>query len=200
MRLILFFLFISSFSLSATEYLIYLDNSRSKKVLATISNLESLIDTANDQNKMIFILGNQNNDQGKINYDSYELSKDQLLDEIEDYVMDQKNIQNNREISEALKNEIVKLNVFDDVDNFKYALKNNISVNLFFNSSNFVVNKIYSKVIKKLLHQYNLINMNGIHPMCKINIFLELSENSDIYLETINEINSYDKNINIYTY
>tara|TARA_X000000368_G_C22930582_1_gene667428 strand:- start:144 stop:746 length:603 start_codon:yes stop_codon:yes gene_type:complete len=200
MRLLFILFLFFSYSLNASNYLFYVDNSNNKKVLTTISNIESVIDNANENSQIIFIIGDQNDDEGNLNYKSVKYDKYQLLDELEDYILDQKEIQNSKEILGALSAEITNLDVFDDIDNFNNSLKSNINISLFFDLSNFVTSKLYNKVVKSLLLQYNLINQNGIHPLCQINIYLESSNNDSIYLETIEKINRSDKNLNIYTY
>jgi hypothetical protein len=200
MRLLFILFFFFSYSLNATNYLFYIDNSKNKKVLTTISNIESVIDNANDNSQIIFIIGDQNDDEGNLNYKSVKSDKYQLLEELEDYVLDQKEIQNSKEIIGALRAEITNLDAFDDIDDFNNSLKTNLNINLFFDLSNFITSKIYSKVVKSLLLQYNLINRNGIHPLCQINIYLESLGNDSIYLEKVEKINQSDKNLNIYTY
>ena len=59
MRLLFILFLFFSYSLNASNYLFYVDNSNNKKVLTTISNIESVIDNANENSQIIFIIGDK---------------------------------------------------------------------------------------------------------------------------------------------
>ena len=62
-------------SLSASTHIIYVDNSNTKKIIETCNQINALLDTVTDNSNIILIIGDQNDDQGELNYVALNTSK-----------------------------------------------------------------------------------------------------------------------------
>ncbi len=193
-------LIVFGLSLSASTHIIYVDNSNTKKVIETCNQINTLLDTISDNSKIILIIGDQNNDQGDLNYIGLNTSKTEIKNNIEDLILDQKNIQSSREILGAITEETMKLEIFNDINNFSQVLSEKLCVSFFINQSNFITSKIYDNVIMKYLLQFNLINISKINSMCKINVILESNSDDSFYESQLEILKNKQKKINFYEY
>jgi len=189
----LIFLIITNFVFSQeVETIIYIDNSISvNRASKLASEVEKVIEESNDIG--FLIMGDANKD-GKLNYKLYDLENDNLLDDLSSICLKERQTQRPQVVFKAISTEIYNNELIKFIDNRNKQIIP-IDLHLFLNASTFVLKKIYTKVIERLI-----VDLKLTDERFNCTIHLDYPKEKEQYTESIDEIKNKRLNIKINRY
>lgn len=189
----LIFLIVTNFVFSQeVETIIYIDNSISvNRASKLASEVEKVIEESNGIG--FLIMGDANKD-GKLNYKLYDLENDNLLDDLSSICLKERQTQRPQVVFKAISTEIYNNELIKFIDNRNKQIIP-IDLHLFLNASTFVLKKIYTKVIERLI-----VDLKLTDERFNCTIHLDYPKEKEQYTESIDEIKNKRLNIKINRY
>ena len=189
----LIFLIVTNFVFSQeVETIIYIDNSISvNRASKLASEVEKVIEESNGIG--FLIMGDANKD-GKLNHTLYDLENDNLLDDLSSICLQERQTQRPEILKKSIKKEILKNKLVKSINNSNKQIIP-IDFHLFLNVSTFVLKKIYTKVIERLIVDLKLTDESF-----NCTIHLDYPKEKEQYTESIDEIKNKRLNIKINRY
>lgn len=151
------FLIVTNFIFSQeVETIIYIDNSISVNRASKLAfEVEKVVEESNGIG--FLIMGDANKD-GKPNHKLYDLENDNLLDNLSSICLNERKTQSPQVVCKAITTEIYNNELIKFIDNRNKQIIP-IDLHLFLNASTFVLKKIYTKVIERLIVDLKLISI-----------------------------------------
>ena len=189
----LIFLIVTNFVFSQeVETIIYIDNSISvNRASKLASEVEKVIEESNGIG--FLIMGDANKD-GKLNHTLYDLENDNLLDDLSSICLKERQTQRPQVVFKAISTEIYNNELIKFIDNRNKQIIP-IDLHLFLNASTFVLKKIYTKVIERLI-----VDLKLTDERFNCTIHLDYPKEKEQYTESIDEIKNKRLNIKINRY
>lgn len=187
------FLIVTNFIFSQeVETIIYIDNSISVNRASKLAfEVEKVVEESNGIG--FLIMGDANKD-GKPNHKLYDLENDNLLDNLSSICLNERKTQSPQVVCKAITTEIYNNELIKFIDNRNKQIIP-IDLHLFLNASTFVLKKIYTKVIERLIVDLKLTNERF-----NCTIHLDYPKEKEQYTESINELKNKRVNIKINQY
>jgi len=189
----LIFLIVTNFVFSQeVETIIYIDNSISVNRASKLAfEVEKVIEESNGIG--FLIMGDANKD-GKPNHKLYDLENDNLLDDLSSICLKERKTQSPQVVCKAISTEIYNNELIKFIDNRNKQIIP-IDLHLFLNASTFVLKKIYTKVIERLI-----VDLKLTDERFNCTIHLDYPKEKEQYTESINELKNKRVNIKINQY
>ena len=174
------------------ETVIYIDNSISvNRASKLASEVEKVIEESNGIGSLI--MGDANKD-GKLNHKLYDLENDNLIDDLSSICLQERQTQRPQVLKRVIETEIRDNDLVKSIDgNSKQIIP--IDLHLFLNASTFVLKKIYTKVIERLI-----VDLKLTDERFNCTIHLDYPKEKEQYTESINELKNKRVNIKINQY
>ena len=187
------FLIVTNFIFSQeVETIIYIDNSISVNRASKLAfEVEKVIEESNGIG--FLIMGDANKD-GKPNHKLYDLENDNLLDDLSSICLKERKTQSPQVVCKAITTEIYNNELIKFIDNRNKQIIP-IDLHLFLNASTFVLKKIYTKVIERLI-----VDLKLTDERFNCTIHLDYPKEKEQYTESINELTNKCENIKINQY
>lgn len=174
------------------ETVIYIDNSISvNRASKLASEVEKVIEESNGIG--FLIMGDANKD-GKLNHTLYDLENDNLLDDLSSICLQERQTQSPQVVFKAISTEIYSNELVKFIDNKNKQIIN-IDLHLFLNASTFVLKKIYTNVIERLI-----VDLKLTDERFNCTIHLDYPKEKEHYTESIDLIKNKRVNIKINQY
>jgi hypothetical protein len=174
------------------ETIIYIDNSISvHRASKLASEVEKVIEESNGIGSLI--MGDANKD-GKLNHKLYDLENDNLIDDLSSICLQERQTQRPQVLKRVIETEIRYNDLVKSIDgNSKQIIP--IDLHLFLNASTFVLKKIYTNVIERLI-----VDLKLTDERFNCTIHLDYPKEKEQYTESIDEIKNKRVNIKINQY
>jgi len=175
------------------ETIIYIDNSISVNRASKLAfEVEKVIEESTGIG--FLIMGDANNKDRKPNHKLYDLENDNLLDDLSSICVKERKTQSPQVVCKAISTEIYNNELIKFIDNRNKQIIP-IDLHLFLNASTFVLKKIYTKVIERLI-----VDLKLTDERFNCTIHLDYPKEKEQYTESIDLIKNKRENIKIKQY
>jgi hypothetical protein len=187
------FLIVTNFVFSQeVETIIYIDNSISVNRASKLAfEVEKVIEESNGIG--FLIMGDANKDE-KPNHKLYDLENDNLLYDLTSICLKERQIQRPQVVFKAISTEIYNNELIKFIDDSNKQIIP-IDLHIFLNASTFVLKKIYTKVIERLI-----VDLKLTDERFNCTIHLDYPKEKAQYTESIDFIKNKRENIKINQY